>query len=212
LVIKKKKIGTGKSGVVRFTTNIQNKEIYAVKILTKKIMTVSELDQIYNEIEIMKVCKHPNIIKLIDNFEDNENIYIVTELLKGGDLFGYLDQRNFNIPEIQANNIVRNIAAAISYMQKYGIVHRDLKPENILLTENSENMKLKVADFGVAKIMGPNETCKVTIGTLGYIAPEVLCLKSYDKSVDIWSLGIISYLLLCGSLPFDSDDDKETAR
>ena len=98
------------------------------------------------------------------------------------------------------------------YLHSFGIVHRDLKPENVLMVENSESGEVKLIDFGLSKIIGPTQTCNEPYGTLSYVAPEVLLQKPYDKAVDVWSLGIILFLLLGGALPFDDDEDREIAR
>lgn len=97
-------------------------------------------------------------------------------------------------------------------MHSYGIAHRDLKLENILMESNSDDAQLKIVDFGLSKMIGPNETASDPFGTLSYVAPEVLIQRPYGKNVDLWSLGVIIYVLLSGMLPFDSDDNKETAR
>ena len=97
-------------------------------------------------------------------------------------------------------------------MQEYGIVHRDLKPENILMSDNTETAEIKIVDFGLAQFIGPTQTSKDPFGTLCYVAPEILLSKPYGKECDIWSLGIITYLLVIGFLPFDDDDEKEIRR
>jgi len=132
--------------------------------------------------------------------------------LKGGDLFNYLESRDFTITQERARELSHEIATAIYYLHQFGIAHRDLKPENILMTSTEDDAKPKLVDFGLSKIIGPGETCNDPFGTLSYVAPEVLLQKPYDKSVDLWSLGIIIYLLLSGTLPFDDDDDREIAR
>jgi len=104
------------------------------------------------------------------------------------------------------------IGTAIYYLHNFGIAHRDLKPENILMTTGDDDAHPKLVDFWLSKIIGPGETCNDPFGTLSYVAPEVLLQKPYDKMVDLWSLGIIVYLLLSGTLPFDDDDDREIAR
>ena len=108
--------------------------------------------------------------------------------------------------------MAHEIATAIFYLHSFGIAHRDLKPENILMTTSEDDAKPKLVDFGLSKIIGPKETCSDPFGTLSYVAPEVLLQKPYDKRVDLWSLGVIIYLLLSGTLPFDDDDDREIAR
>ena len=175
-------------------------------------MTVQDNELIRREIEILKLCQHPNIIRLLDIFENADCIYIVMEYLRGGDLFTYLEKRGFRITETRACNIVHSLATALYYLHSFGITHRDIKPENILMVDESADSDLKLMDFGLSKMAGPSETSKEPFGTLSYVAPEVLLQQHYDKSVDLWSLGIVSYLLLCGTLPFDDDQEKEIVR
>ena len=138
--------------------------------------------------------------------------YIVMELLKGGDLFTYLEKRKFKIPESRACQFTHSLSTAVFYLHTFGIVHRDIKPENILMTDESEESDIKLVDFGLSKIIGPNELCNEPFGTLSYVGPEVLLQKPYGKSVDIWSIGILAYLFLSGTLPFDDDDQREVVR
>lgn len=184
----------------------------AVKIVKKKELTIKDLELLKREIDVLKVCQHPNIINFFDVFDNQDYIYIVMEVLKGGDFFSYLHQRNFNIPEETARDIMHQLATAIYYLHSFGIAHRDLKPENILMLEKGDNPQVKIVDFGLSRTFGPGETCKEPYGTLCYVAPEILMQQPYDKSVDCWSLGIILYLLLGRHLPFDSQDDKEIGR
>ena len=107
---------------------------------------------------------------------------------------------------------MKQILMGMAYVHKQGISHRDLKPENILMVDDSDDTDLKIVDFGLSKIIGPNETSLDPFGTLNYAAPEVLLQKPYGKEVDLWSLGVIIYLLLSRALPFDDDEDKEIAR
>lgn len=107
---------------------------------------------------------------------------------------------------------MNQIASALYYLHSYGIAHRDLKLENILLVDESDESPIKLADFGLAKMLGPNETSNEKFGTMGYVAPEVLLGWSYTKSVDLWSLGVIIYILMSGMLPFDGREPSETVR
>ena len=120
------------------------------------------------------MCQHPYIIKLIDVYENHEYIYIVMECLNGGEMFTYLEDRDFEISEQRAKQLFHMIATALYYLHSFGIAHRDLKPENILMENHSDTAELKLADFGLSKIIGPNETSKDPFGTLSYVAPEVL--------------------------------------
>jgi len=125
------------------------------------------------------------------------------ENLQGGDLFTYLEKRNFEITETRAKTLSHQIATALYYLHSFGVAHRDLKPENILMVSNDDDSDLKIVDFGLSKIIGPNESSLDPFGTLSYVAPEVLLQKPYGKEVDLWSLGVITYLLLSRVLPFD---------
>lgn len=134
------------------------------------------------------------------------------ESLQGGDLFSYLERRNFEISENRAKELAHQCATALYYLHSFGVAHRDLKPENILMATNDDDAELKIVDFGLSKIIGPNESSLDPFGTLSYVAPEVLLQKPYGKEVDLWSLGVITYLMLSRVLPFDDEEDKEIAR
>jgi calcium/calmodulin-dependent protein kinase I len=134
------------------------------------------------------------------------------EALSGGDLFTYLEKRQFKITEKRAQELVHQLATALYYLHTFGIAHRDLKPENILMFDDSDTATCKIVDFGLSKIIGPSESSTDPFGTLSYVAPEVLLQKPYGREVDIWSLGVIAYMLLCRVLPFDDEDDREIAR
>jgi len=158
------------------------------------------------------MCQHPYIIRLLDIFENQDYIYIIMEHLAGGDLFTYLEKRDFEISEDRAKVLSHQIATALYYLHSFGVAHRDLKPENILMVSDDNESDLKIVDFGLSKIIGPNEHSLDPFGTLSYVAPEVLLQKPYGKEVDLWSLGVIMYLLLSRVLPFDDEEDKEIAR
>ena len=175
-------------------------------------MTAQDVDLVKQEIEILKMSQHPNLIRMLDVFENTEHIYIVMEILDGGDLFSYLEKRKFRIAEQKAAKIIHSLAAGLYYLHSYGIVHRDIKPENVLMVSKSEDTDVKIVDFGLSKMVGPSQLCNEPFGTLSYVAPEVLQQKPYGKAVDVWSLGILAYLMMVGSLPFDHEDDREVAR
>jgi len=205
-------VGKGKFGTVKLGIHKKTGKKVAIKVMKKKQMTLQDIELQKREIEILKICQHPSIIKLLDVFENQDYIYIVMEYLKGGDLFNYLEKRDFTITESKARELTHSIATGLFYLHSFGIAHRDLKPENILMTDDTDDAQPKLVDFGLSKIVGPSEKCNDPFGTLSYVAPEVLLQKPYDKSVDLWSLGVIIYLLLSGTLPFDDDDDREIAR
>lgn len=143
----------------------------------------------------------------MDIFENDTTLFLILEYLPGGDMFDYLQERGFDIEESQAQEFVRKIANALEYLHSYGIAYRDLKPENILMSSKDDTADIKLSDFGLSKIVAPNERSDEPFGTISYAAPEVLLGEEYDKSVDLWSLGVVSYLLVSGTLPFDDDNE-----
>ena len=167
-------LGKGKYGLVKNAIHKETGQKVAVKLVNKKELKLQDLELLKREIEVLKVCQHPNIIKFYDVFENQDYIYIVMEVLRGGDFFGYLRERNFKIKEERARVIAHQLATAIYYLHSFGIAHRDLKPENILMVSNDEDSEIKLVDFGLAKTFGPGEMCKEPYGTLCYVAPEVL--------------------------------------
>lgn len=200
-------IGKGKFGVVKSALHIKTAKKVAVKILQKSEMLNRDLELQKREIEILKICQHPNIIRLLDIFENETTLFLVMEYLPGGDMFDYLQSRGFEIPEKQAKIFVKKIATALGYLHSYGIAYRDLKPENILMSSNDDDADIKLSDFGLSKIIAPSERSDEPFGTISYAAPEVLLGESYDKSVDMWSMGVVAYLLVSGTLPFDDDNE-----
>ena len=209
----KQKIGKGKFGLVKCGINKENKKLVAIKIMAKKSMDKSDLELAKTEIDILKVSQHPNIIKLYDVFENENYIYIIMEYCSGGDLLSYFEYHEYELPETKVCEIVHKLSMAVYYLHSYGIVHRDLKPENILMTDLTSKADIRLLDFGLSKIIGNDEKCTEPYGTLSFVAPEVLQGKPYDKSVDLWSIGIIAFLLLCGYLPFDDKhSEREIAR
>jgi len=158
------------------------------------------------------MSQHPNIVGLIDLFENSDYYYIVLEYMQGKDLFDYIQFRNFKLSEQRVKELSYQIGIAIKYLHSYGIVHRDLKLENVMMSDNTESSVPKLVDFGLAKMIGPNEKADEPFGTLGYVAPEVLRKEPYSFSCDLWSLGCIIYALLSGSLPFDHESQKETIK
>jgi Ca2+-binding EF-hand superfamily protein len=209
----KEKIGKGKFGLVKYGIHKETNRPVAIKIMAKKNMKKQDLELAKTEIDILKICQHPNIVKLYDIFDNSDYIYIVMEYCSGGDLFSYIEKRNYKLNEERAADIIHKLSMAVYYLHSYGIINRDLNPENILMTDESENADIRLLDFGLSKIIGPNEKCLEPFGTLSFVAPEVLKGKPYDKTVDLWSIGIIAYLLLCGFLPFDDEhSEREIAR
>ena len=206
-------LGKGKFGLVKLGIHKETKREVAVKIINKKLVTEVDVQQVKSEIDILKIAKHPNIIKLYDVFENEKYIYIIMEYCPGGDLFSYIEKRGFKLKEERASEIIHKLCTAVYFLHQYGIVHRDLKPENILMTDDTDTADIRLVDFGLGKIIGPGETCTEPFGTFSYVAPEVLQEKPYNFKVDLFAIGIITYLLVAGFLPFDHEtSEKEIAR
>eukprot|EP00968_Pinguiococcus_pyrenoidosus_P018191 scaffold1867_cov247-Pinguiococcus_pyrenoidosus.AAC.28 len=199
-------LGQGRFSHVLNCYNKHTKENFAVKVIEKSVMDADERELLRTEIAIMKLVNHPHIIRMEAVYEDKEKIYIVMEKLEGGELFSRIVGRP-TFSEEEAYKVMKPLVESVAYLHDLGIVHRDLKPENILCGENLED--LKIADFGLSKLVLPTDVMKMPCGTLSYVAPEVLTLTGYGKETDIWSLGVIMFLLLRGKLPFDGEDREE---
>jgi serine/threonine protein kinase len=182
---------------------------YACKIVDKRHISESfqgMMEQFLTEIQALRELHHDNIIQLFDVFITEEKIFIVMELMHGGELFDYVVQKG-TLTEEEASAIVRKVTSAIVYMHAKNIIHRDLKPENLLLKhkpKTSMDLEVKIIDFGLSKCMVEPVTSSF-LGTRGYLAPEMLQRLDYSKAVDTWALGVIVFVLLCGCLPFDDD-------
>jgi len=204
----KKKLGEGSYGSVSKCTNKSTGAVRACKTLSKTQMAAS-LERFKLEIQIMKLMDHPHIIKLYENFEDTRNIYLVMELCSGGELFDrIIDSGHFT--ETQAAIVMQHMLRAMFYMHQNNVTHRDLKPENFLLSSKEPigETTLKIIDFGLACQFKPGDVLKTKAGTPYYVAPQVLQGK-YDQSADIWSCGVIMFVLLCGYPPFYGETDAE---
>lgn len=208
-----KTLGEGKFGLVKLGIHKKTKEKVAIKIIKKKSMNQRDKELVKSEIDIMKMCRHKNIVRLLDHYENNDFIFIVMEYLAGNTFANYLESTPVDdLSEKQTAFCVYQIAKGLEYLHKFGIIHRDIKPENIMIkgTLPYESYdSLKIMDFGLSKILGPNEKVNDGFGTLTYVAPEVLTRKPYNKSVDIWSLGIIVFYTLSGVFPFDDPSNDE---
>jgi calcium-dependent protein kinase len=203
-------LGHGHYGVVRKCMDRNTNEWYAIKSIRKN--KVKKIEVLKREISILKEVKHPHIIELVDVFEDSKYLHLVTELCTGGELFDRIIEKSQSFEghysEHDAALIIRDILDAIAYCHSKGIVHRDLKPENFLFLTKSEDTPIKIIDFGLSRHNDANHAMKTKVGTPYYVAPEVL-RRDYTEGCDIWSIGVISYILLCGYPPFYGDNDAE---
>lgn len=167
-------------------------------------MTEKEIKHLESEVEVMSKLDHPNIIKLIDYYEENDMYYIVLEYADGGVLFDKIIEKKF-YTEAEARDVIKSITNAIAYFHERNIVHRDLKPENILLSSSGD---IKIADFGFARSIEECSRLKTDCGTSWFMAPEILDNKPYGNEVDMWSLGVILYILLSGVPPFHDNNQE----
>lgn len=200
----KEELGSGAFSKVFRAINKETKEEVAVKIIDKKKASdETEKKRLETEVTILKKVKHPNIIGLRDLYDDAEYLYLVMELVTGGELFDKIVEKG-QYTEKDASVIVKKILSAVQYLHSMNIAHRDLKPENLLLKKHDDT-EVMLSDFGLSKIIGEEQMMQTACGTPYYVAPEVLAATGYDREVDLWSVGVVTYLLLCGFPPFYGD-------
>ncbi|KAI5844261.1 kinase-like domain-containing protein [Tricharina praecox] len=195
-------LGAGTYGIVREADGPTGK--VAVKIILKKNVKDNER-MVYDELSLLQRLHHPHIVAFRDWFESRDKYYIVTQLATGGELFDRICEYG-KFTEKDASKIIRQVLDAVCYLHDNNIVHRDLKPENLLYLTPDADSSLVLADFGIAKMLDSGEDMLNTMaGSFGYAAPEVMLKKGHGKAVDMWSLGVITYTLLCGYSPFRSE-------
>jgi len=198
-------LGTGAFSQVRLAESKERPgDLYAIKVIDKKALKGKE-DSLENEIKVLRRLDHPNVVKLLEAYESKSYVYLVMELVTGGELFDRIVEKG-SYTEKDAADLIKQVMSAVHYMHESGVVHRDLKPENLLYHSPDEDSKIMISDFGLSK-MEDSGIMATACGTPGYVAPEVLAQKPYGKEVDVWSIGVISYILLCGYPPFYDEND-----
>eukprot|EP01103_Thecamoeba_quadrilineata_P007028 TRINITY_DN16806_c0_g1_i1.p1 TRINITY_DN16806_c0_g1~~TRINITY_DN16806_c0_g1_i1.p1 ORF type:complete len:299 (-),score=84.51 TRINITY_DN16806_c0_g1_i1:120-1016(-) len=200
-------LGRGAFSVVKLAVDRTTGERFAAKIIEKKTLG-QDLIRLETEIAILKQVQHPNIISLKETIDTKHYLFIITELVTGGELFDKIVELG-SYSEAKAAEVVRKMVSAIQYLHEKDIVHRDLKPENLLLKNDHDVTEIKIADFGLSKIVSNKAFMQTACGTPGYVAPEVLKSQGYDKEVDLWSIGVITYILLCGFPPFYNEELRD---
>ncbi|XP_061922334.1 calcium/calmodulin-dependent protein kinase type 1D isoform X2 [Entelurus aequoreus] len=181
--------------------------MFAVKCIPKKALKGKE-SSLENEIAVLRKIQHENIVALEDIYESPDHLYLIMQLVSGGELFDRIVEKGF-YTEKDASTLIRQVLDAVNYLHNMGIVHRDLKPENLLYFNPHHHSKIMISDFGLSKMEGSGNVMSTACGTPGYVAPEVLAQKPYSKAVDCWSIGVIAYILLCGYPPFYHDNDSK---
>ena len=172
--------------------------------MRKAGLTSEGWELLRNEVETLRLCQQEHILHLHEVLETDGEVVLVTETLAGGDLFSYLERRSFKLSEKRAATLIAALGSALEYLHGLGVVHRDIKPENVMLVGPEDDSEVKIIDFGLATILGPQDTCSQFAGTIAYAAPEMLRNFPYGPAIDVWSLGILAYLLLSGRMPHPS--------
>jgi len=204
----KQELGRGAFSVVVHGIHKRTKQEVAIKIINKKELGKDYEKNLTTEVDILKRVDHPSIIGLLEIHETQEKLYLVMELVTGGELFDKIVEKG-SYSEADAATVVRQIVSAVQYLHGIGIVHRDLKPENLLLRKVGDHLSVSITDFGLSKIVGQQTMMMTACGTPSYVAPEVLHATGYGEGVDMWSIGVITYILLCGFPPFYGDTVPE---
>ncbi|KAL6572920.1 hypothetical protein OROHE_002396 [Orobanche hederae] len=199
-------VGRGHFGYTcraKFKKGELNGQEVAVKVIPKaKMTTAIAIEDVRKEVKILRALTgHSNLIQFYDAFEDHDNVYVVMELCEGGELLDRILSRGGKYTEDDAKTVMIQILNVVSFCHLQGVVHRDLKPENFLFTSKEENSLLKAIDFGLSDFVKPDERLNDIVGSAYYVAPEVLH-RAYSTEADVWSIGVIAYILLCGSRPF----------
>lgn len=205
------KLGEGAFSVVIAALENKSKESYAIKVVTKSKLSVEDEIALKDEISVLRELKHEHIIRLYGVFDEDSFIYLVMERMVGGELFDRIVQKAY-YNEKEARDVCKILLDALAYCHSKKVAHRDLKPENLLLMSMEDDQQLKLADFGFAKKCPTPKILHTQCGTPGYVAPEILMGVPYDTQADIWSLGVIVYILLGGYPPFIEKNQKNLFR
>jgi calcium-dependent protein kinase len=204
-----RELGRGQFGITNLGTNLSTGEEVAVKTISKgKLFNPSDIKDAQREVQIMHhLTGHDNIVGLVDTYEDHKAIHLVEELCAGGELFDAVVAQG-HYTEQDASRSIRTILEVIKHCHELGVIHRDLKPENFLLSAKDNKTNIKATDFGLSTFYKEGDRFKELVGSAYYVAPEVLN-KDYDEKADVWSAGVICFIMLSGSPPFWSYPETE---
>ncbi|KAL1361859.1 hypothetical protein HN51_010179 [Arachis hypogaea] len=207
-----KELGRGEFGVTHRCVDLKTGEAFACKKIAKsKLRTEIDVQDVRREVQIMRhLPKHPNIVSFREAYEDKDAVYLVMELCQGGELFDRIVAKG-HYTERAAANVTKTILEVCKVCHEHGVIHRDLKPENFLFADASESSQLKAIDFGLSTFYTPGQRFNEIVGSPYYMAPEVL-RRNYGNEVDIWSTGVILYILLCGVPPFWAETEEGIAQ
>lgn len=196
-------LGKGAFGTVYRGVRLKDNLEVAVKVIHHKSLNREIVFAIENEVKALELLNHPNIIRFFDLFEDRQSFQICMELVKGGDLFDRIDKKA-SYTEKDAQDVCRIVLSAIKHCHDLNVIHRDLKPENLMMRSFHDDSDIIIVDFGLS-VVSATPTVTGIIGTTEYMAPEILSQCEYGKPVDMWSFGVIAYILLCGYQPFTGE-------
>mmetsp|Transcript_11825 Transcript_11825/g.25577 ORF Transcript_11825/g.25577 Transcript_11825/m.25577 type:complete len:443 (+) Transcript_11825:108-1436(+) len=209
-----KTLGRGHFAKVKQIQHIETEETFAVKILDKT-MADNGVEDMVREFKMLRTLQHPNIIKLYAAYETPRKLYLVTEIATGGELMKRLGETARVYSEATVLHYVRTMLDAIDYMHKKNCAHRDLKPENVLLSDMSEDATIKIVDLGLSRFFDERALMSTVCGTHKYLAPELVqtdrgVLKGYDKAIDMWGVGMLTFIMLFGFNPFARKNQQDT--
>ncbi|KFM79112.1 Myosin light chain kinase, smooth muscle, partial [Stegodyphus mimosarum] len=201
-------LGRGKFGTVYRCTEKATGKIFAAKFITTP--KPQDRKDVEREVEIMTILQHPRLLQLYDAFDDGKKtMCLILEIIEGGELFERVIDEDFVLTEKAVTIFMRQICEGVEYMHSKNILHLDMKPENVLCISRTGN-RIKLIDFGLARKYDPKKKLKVLFGTPEFVAPEVVCFETISYTTDMWSVGVICYVLLSGLSPFMGDSDMET--
>lgn len=204
-------IGSGQFAIVKKCQHKETNKEYAAKFIRKRRgggRRGAKMEDIQKEVNILTSVDHPNIIHLYEVYECRTEVILVLELVAGGELFDYISEKD-HLSEEEASSFLKQILDGVEHLHSKNVAHLDLKPENIMLLDKNST-RIKLIDFGLAQVIGPKMDIRAMMGTAEFVAPEVVSYEPLSLATDMWSIGVITYILLSGASPFLGDEQQET--